>query len=99
MPDDTRTSLESYKFIKENFESEGFQKKHEKVSELDALSKEIEIPLVNIALCWCLKNKNVSTVILGASKEDQLLQNIDSLKYSDQFDDAVMEKIDTILKK
>ena len=99
MPDDTRTSLESYKFIKENFESEGFQKKHEKVRELDALSKEIEIPLVNMALCWCLKNKNVSTVILGASKEDQLLQNIDSLKYSDQFDDSVMEKIDTILKK
>ena len=52
-----------------------------------------------MALCWCLKNKNVSTVILGASKEDQLLQNIDSLKYSDQFDDSVMEKIDTILKK
>ena len=99
MPDDTRTSLESYKFIKENFESEGYQKKHEKVRELHALSKEIEIPLVNMALCWCLKNKNVSTVILGASKEDQLLQNIDSLKYSDQFDDAVMEKIDTILKK
>ena len=52
-----------------------------------------------MALCWCLKNKNVSTVILGSSKEDQLLQNIDSLKYSDQFDDVVMEKIDTILKK
>ena len=52
-----------------------------------------------MALCWCLKIKNVSTVILGASKEDQLLQNIDSLKYSDQFDDVVMEKIDTILKK
>ena len=99
MPDDTRTSLESYKFIKENFESEGYQKKHEKVRELHALSKEIEIPLVNMALCWCLKNKNVSTVILGASKEDQLLQNIDSLKYSDQFDDTIMEKIDTILKK
>ena len=52
-----------------------------------------------MAICWCLKNKNVSTVILGASKEDQLVQNIESLKYSDQLDDTIIEKIEAILKK
>ena len=65
---------------------------------INTLSQEVGIPLVNMALCWCLKNKNVSTVILGASKEDQLVQNLESLKYSDKLDDTIMEKIEAILK-
>ena len=77
----------------------GKPKKHEKVRELHSLSQEVGIPLVNLAICWCLKNKNVSTVILGASKEEQLIQNLGSLKYSDQLDENIMEKIETILKK
>ena len=99
MPDDTRTSLDNYQFIKDNFQSEEYKDKHDKVRELHALSEEVGIPLVNMALCWCLKNKNVSTVILGASKQDQLIQNLESIKYSDQFDSTIMEKIETILKK
>ena len=99
MPNDTRTSLDNYKFIKDNFESDEYKQKHEKVRELHSLSKEVGIPLVNLAICWCLKNKNVSTVILGASKEDQLVQNLESLKYSDQLDKNIMEKIEAILKK
>ena len=66
---------------------------------IDWISQEVGIPLVNLALCWCLKNKNVSTVILGASKEDQLAQNLESLKYSDRLDEKIMEKIEVILKK
>ena len=46
-----------------------------------------------------LKNENVSTVILGASKQEQLIQNLESLKYSDQLDKNIMEKIEAILKK
>ena len=87
------------KFIKDNFESDEYKQKHEKVRELHSLSKEVGIPLVNLAICWCLKNKYVSTVILGASKEDQLVQNLESLKYSDQLDKNIMEKIEAILKK
>ena len=99
MPDDTRTSLDNYQFIKDNFQSEEYKEKHDKVRELHALSEEVGIPLVNMALCWCLKNKNVSTVILGASKQDQLIQNLESIKYTDQFDSTIMEKIEIILKK
>ena len=99
MPNDTRTSLDNYKFIKDNFESDEYKQKHEKVRELHSLSKEVGIPLVNLAICWCLKNENVSTVILGASKQEQLIQNLESLKYSDQLDKNIMEKIEAILKK
>jgi len=63
------------------------------------LAKEIGIPLVQMALCWCLKNKNVSTVILGASQPEQLKQNIDSLDHLDLLDDGIMERIESIIKK
>jgi len=51
-----------------------------------------------LALCWCLKNKNVSTVILGASKVEQLKQNLRSPDQMNIVDDSVMDKIDSILK-
>ncbi len=99
MPSNTRTSLENYKFIKDNFQSDEYGHRHDKVRELHALSEDVGIPLVNMALSWCLKNQNVSTVILGASNKDQLKQNLESLKFVERLDDVLMEKIDTILKK
>jgi len=99
MPSNTRTSLENYKFIKDNFQSDEYGHRHDKVKELHVLSEDVGIPLVNMALCWCLKNQNVSTVILGASKKEQLKQNLESLNFVERLDDVLMEKIDTILKK
>ena len=98
MPDSTRTSLENYKFIKDQFESADYVERHEKVKVLNQLAEELGLPLVNLALCWCLKNKNVSTVILGASKVDQLKQNLRSPDQMNIVDDSVMDKIDSILK-
>ena len=97
MPSNTRTSLKNYKFIKDSFESEEYKMRHEKVRQLDQLSNDLNIPLVNLALGWCLKNDNVSTVILGASKAEQLNQNLKTLDYMDLINDDAMEKIEKIL--
>ena len=98
MPTNTRTSLKNYKFIKDSFESEEYKMRHEKVRQLDQLSNDLNIPLVNLALGWCLKNDNVSTVILGASKAEQLNQNLKTLDYMDLINDDAMEKIEKILQ-
>ena len=98
MPSNTRTSLKNYKFIKDSFESEDYKMRHEKVRQLDQLSNNLNIPLVNLALGWCLKNDNVSTVILGASKAEQLNQNLKTLDYMDLINDDAMEKIERILQ-
>lgn len=96
-PKNTRTSLKNYKFIKDNFESDEFAKKHDIVKQLKDLSQEIDIPLVNLSLCWCLKNKNVSTVILGASKISQLKQNLKTLDFIDIVDNSVLKRIEEII--
>jgi aryl-alcohol dehydrogenase-like predicted oxidoreductase len=96
-PSGTRTEIENFQFIKDRIESKEYKPRHEKVKELSKLSHEIGIPLVNLALCWCLKNSNVSTVILGASKEEQLKQNLQSIDYLDLMDESVMLKIASII--
>ena len=51
-----------------------------------------------MSLAWCLKNDNVSTVILGASKISQLKENMKSIDVLDQMDASVMERIEKILE-
>ena len=98
MPSGTRTSLKNYKFIKESFESDSYKEKHEKVKKLKVIADDLSIPLTNLALSWCLKNSNVSTVILGASKKDQLIENLKTINYLELLEDSVMSQIESILK-
>ena len=61
------------------------------------LADDCGIPLVNLALCWCLKNKNVSTVIMGASNAHQIKENLNSLNYLRELDDNIMDNIEAVL--
>ena len=61
-------------------------------------SQHLEIPLTNLALGWCLKNDNVSTVILGASKTEQLSQNLNTLDYMEIINEDVMGEVEKILQ-
>ena len=97
MPDGSRISLENYQLIKDRFESADYVERHEKVKELFKLAEKVGLPLVNLALCWCLKNQNVSTVMLGASKAHQLKQNLESVDHMNVLDESVMDRIDSIL--
>jgi voltage-dependent potassium channel beta subunit len=97
-PTGTRTEIRNFKFIRERIESEEYKPRHEMVIKLSKISDEIGISLANMALCWCLKNDNVSSVILGASKQEQLKQNLDSINYLNLLDESVMKRINLIVK-
>jgi aryl-alcohol dehydrogenase-like predicted oxidoreductase len=53
--------------------------------------------MARLAIAWCLKNPNVSTVITGASRVEQVYDNMHALKVADQLTDDVMEKIEAVL--
>ena len=97
IPEDTRMNLSGYEFLRQRLESEVGRVMVNKVKQLEELADTAGIPLVNMALGWCLQNKNVSTVILGSSKPKQLKQNLKTLNYVDQFDDSLMQQIDKII--
>ena len=97
IPEDTRMNLSGYEFLRQRLESEEGHAMVDKAKQLEELADTAGIPLVNMALGWCLQNKNVSTVILGSSKPKQLKQNLKTLNYLDQFDDSLMQQIDKII--
>ena len=97
IPEDTRMNLSGYEFLRQRLESEEGHAMVDKAKQLEELADTAGIPLVNMALGWCLQNKNVSTVILGSSKPKQLKQNLKTLDYLDQFDDSLMQQIDKII--
>lgn len=68
-----------------------------KVIELEKIAKEINCSISEMAIAWCLLNKNVSTVITGASKPEQVKTNMNSLNIVELLDNEILEKIETIL--
>ncbi|MBL0295176.1 MAG: aldo/keto reductase [Saprospiraceae bacterium] len=65
---------------------------------LNRLAKELGFTLSQMAIAWCLNNPNVSTVILGASKESQLEENLKSLEILPFLTPEIIAKIEEILK-
>ena len=58
-----------------------------------ALAQELGVAPGTLAIAWCLRNPNVSTVMLGASKLSQLLQNFGALDVPQRFDDATWQRV------
>jgi len=91
-PDDSRINLPGYEWLKRMFETDEGKARIEKVKELSKLADEMGTSMARLALAWCLKNPNVSTVIMGASKVSQLEDNLKALDIVDQLSDDLMEK-------
>src|SRR5690554_6909811 len=95
MPEKTRLSMEGLEWLKDvNLVEE----KLAKVKELTKLAKEIGTTMPKLAIAWTLKNENVSTAILGASKKDQLKETLTTIDDLDKLTGEVMEKIEDILQ-
>ncbi|MEN9988009.1 MAG: hypothetical protein RLZZ585_1048 [Bacteroidota bacterium] len=93
-PNDTRLGMEGMDWLKEkNLTAERI----DVVKKLSALATDLDMTLPVLGLAWCLKNPNVSTVILGASKEYQLTENLKSLEAKEKLTAEVMEEIELIL--
>ncbi len=76
----------------------GIEKKLAAVPQFAAIADELGTSLPRLALAWCLKNPQVSTVILGASRVEQLKENLGALAVVDQLTLAVMKRLDAISK-
>jgi voltage-dependent potassium channel beta subunit len=95
IPKGSRFALEGFDWLKDRWISDDKIKKVKKLSELAA---KLQVPAAALSIAWCLKNPNVSTVILGATKKQQLLDNLKSLEVLPKLNTEVMEKIEAIMK-
>ena len=97
VPEGTRLTLPGYEWLRKIFESEEGRRRIGVVRELTAVAKELDTTMAQMAIAWCLKNPNVSTVITGASRVEQVHDNMKALDVVPQLTDDVMEKIESLL--
>ncbi|KAG2502341.1 hypothetical protein JM18_009902 [Phytophthora kernoviae] len=77
--------------------SEGFQERVEAADKLKPIAKELGCSMAQMAIAWAVTNKNVSTVLLGASRPSQLEENLKSLEVVSKITPEVKAKINTIV--
>lgn len=92
----TRATLKDYDWLRDQLAREA-KEKADKVQKLGKIAQELGLSLAVFSIAWCLKNPNVSTVILGASKVPQLVENLQAVKAQDKFTPAVLKQIDELV--
>jgi voltage-dependent potassium channel beta subunit len=97
IPQGTRVTLEGYEWLREGFEDEKAKQKIVKVQRLVPIAENLGMTIAQMALAWCLKNPNVSTVITGASKPQQVSENMKSLDFTAKLTPDIMEQIESVL--
>ena len=89
IPTKSRFKVKGYEWLADTIDKIDFNK----IKKINLLAKKIGIKSSQLAILWCLKNKNVSSVILGASKLSQLKENLDSIKSHDLITDEILKEI------
>lgn len=92
VPADSRLAQPGYEWLRESVLGHGDERLG-KVRALQPIAAELGSSLAQLAIAWCLLNPHVSTVMLGASKREQLEQNLDALELLPRLDAAVAQRI------
>lgn len=98
IPDGSRLALEHMGWLRDHL-NEKWKPFMKTIHALKAIADELQITLPCLAIAWCLKNPNVSTVILGASKVPQLEENLKAIDALPKLTPEIMTRIDGILEK
>ena len=95
IPDGSRAALAGYEWLRGRMTDEDV---NEKVRRLKAVADDLGCSLAQLSLAWCARNPNVSTVILGASRVEQLRENLGALDVLPLLTGDVMARIDEITR-
>jgi voltage-dependent potassium channel beta subunit len=96
IPADSRANLKGYEWLRPHILN---QEKIEKVKRLVPIAADLGVSMAQMALAWCLRNPNVSTVITGASRVEQVQENMRALEVVEKLTPEVMRRIDEALGK
>lgn len=93
IPKGSRFALEGFDWLKDRWLMDDKLKKVKKLGELAA---KMGVGTASLSIAWCISNPNVSTAILGATKKQQLVENLKALEVLPLLTPAVHEKIEKI---
>lgn len=93
IPEGSRASLDNMSWIRDRITDD----KVEKVKSLTALANELEITTAQLAIAWLLRRKEVSAVITGATRLEQLDENLLAAEALEKLTDDVLERIEIVI--
>jgi voltage-dependent potassium channel beta subunit len=96
VPEGSRATLDGYDWLRERVTD---QQANDKVRELAAVADDLDCTLAQLSIAWCAKNPHVSTVITGASRVEQVRENLVALDVMEELDDTLMARIDEIMSR
>lgn len=94
IPAGTRATLQGYEWLSQYVIT---PQNIEKVKKLHPIAKELDCTPAQLSLAWCLKNPNVSTTITGATRPEQVIENMKAPEFVSKLTSDVMERIEAIL--
>ncbi len=95
IPEDSRGNLKGYDWLRDALTDEA---KNAKVRELKTIADELEVTLAQLSIAWCAANPNVSTVITGASRVEQVHDNLGALDALERLTPEVKDRIDELFR-
>jgi voltage-dependent potassium channel beta subunit len=97
VPADSRLTQPGYEWLRAGVLGQGDERLG-KVRALQPIADELGVGLAQLAIAWCLLNPHVSTVMLGASRREQLEQNLGALDVLPRLDSGTAQRIRTIVE-
>jgi voltage-dependent potassium channel beta subunit len=95
IPENSRFALEGFDWLKDRWMVEN---KLARVRRLGEIANELGVPQSTLAIAWCIKNPNVTTAILGATKKEQLTENLKALEVLPKLTREVMLHIEDVIQ-
>jgi len=93
VPDGSRATLPGYEWLRNLLTD---PERNQKVRELQSISEELGCSLAQMSIAWCAKNPHVSSVITGASRVEQVHENLKALEVIPMLSDDVMARLAAI---
>jgi len=94
IPESSRFALEGFDWLVNRWMAE---EKLAKVKQLTEFANGLDVPVATLSIAWTIKNPNVTTTILGATKKEQLTENLKALDVLPKLTDEVLQQIDDII--
>ena len=96
VPSDSRAALKGYEWLKDSLTDE---RRNGQVRELMGVAERLDVSVAQLAIAWCAANPRVSTVITGASRPEQVVENMGALRALEQMTPEIKQEIEGICRR
>ncbi|KAM3857440.1 voltage-gated potassium channel subunit beta-2-like [Diretmus argenteus] len=97
VPESSRAAMKGYAWLKERLCSDEGKKQLSKIKQLHLVADRLNCTAAQLAIAWCLRSEGVSTVLLGVTNTEQLLENLGSIRVLSQLTPPLIAEMEMLL--